>query len=150
MENIPDTQFGKMFPARSVQTKEKISEPSSKNFAKLKTIQPLFLDLRQPKENGETQDLSWQIVIQSLGESSMRNFGEFPNAVEESSLLQILEVEVPEKYYLSKRACRGVLQRAVKRGVELPQILLMALISQGEITDNELTEMGISSPPTTN
>lgn len=146
MENTPDTPCGKTSPVRSVQTTEKISELSSKNSARSKIIQPLFLDLRQPKENGEQQGLSWQTDIHLLGESSMHNFGEFPNAVEESSLWQILEVEVPEKYYLSKRACRGVLQRAAKRGVELPPILLTAIISQGEITEAELTELGISPP----
>lgn len=54
---------------------------------------------------------------------------------------------MPEKYYLSKTACRGVLRRSANRGVELPPILLMALISQGEITEAELTEMGITPPP---
>lgn len=147
MENIHDTPFGKMCREHSVPTRAKISEPSSKNSAKSKTVQPLFLDLRTTKESGKQQDLSWQTDIQSLGESSMHNFGEFPNAVEESSLWQILEVEVPDKYYLSKRACRGVLQRAVKNGVELPPILLMALISQGEITEEELNEIGIVPPP---
>lgn len=147
MENIHDTPFGKMCREHSVPTRAKISEPFSKNSAKSKTVQPLFLDLRVTKESGKQQDLSWQTDIQSLGESSMHNFGEFPNAVEESSLWQILEVEVPDKYYLSKRACRGVLQRAVKNGVELPPILLMALISQGEITEEELNEIGIVPPP---
>ena len=147
MENIHDTPFGKTCRGHSVPTRAKISEPSSKNSAKSKTVQPLFLDLRTTKESGKQQDLSWQTDIQSLGESSMHNFGEFPNAVEESSLWQILEVEVPDKYYLSKRACRGVLQRAVKNGVELPPILLMALISQGEITEEELNEIGIVPPP---
>ena len=147
MENIHDTPFGKTCREHSVPTRAKISEPFSKNSAKSKTVQPLFLDLRTTKESGKQQDLSWQTDIQSLGESSMHNFGEFPNAVEESSLWQILEVEVPDKYYLSKRACRGVLQRAVKNGVELPPILLMALISQGEITEEELNEIGIVPPP---
>ena len=147
MENIPDMQYGRTCRERSVQTKAKISAQSSKNSAKSKTVQPLFLDLRTGGGDGVQQDLSWQTDIQSLGVSSMHNFGESPNAVEESSLWQILEVEVPEKYYLSKTACRGVLRRAANRGVELPPILLMALISQGEITEAELTEMGITPPP---
>ena len=146
MENIPDMQYGRTCREHSVQTKAKISAQSSKNSAKSKTVQPLFLDLRTGGGDGVQQDLSWQTDIQSLGVFSMHNFGESPNAVEESSLWQILEVEVPEKYYLSKTACRGVLRRAANRGVELPPILLMALISQGEITEAELTEMGITPP----
>ena len=58
----------------------------------------------------------------------MRNFGAFPNAVEESSLWQILEDNVPEKYYLSEKACQGVLRRAEKRGKDLPILLHIALL----------------------
>ena len=77
MENTPDMQYGRTCREHSVQTKAKISAQSSKNSAKSKTIRPLFLDLRK-KENGEQQDLSWQTDIQSLGVSSMHNFGESP------------------------------------------------------------------------
>ena len=33
------------------------------------------------------------------------------------------------KYYLSKRACEGILRRAKERGKELPEILKQALIA---------------------
>lgn len=46
MENIPDMQYGRTCREHSVQTKAKISAQSSKNSAKSKTVQPLFLDLR--------------------------------------------------------------------------------------------------------
>ena len=35
--------------------------------------------------------------------------------------------KVPEKYYLSPRACLGILKRANARGKELPEILRLAL-----------------------
>lgn len=142
MEDIRATPSGKTFQARSVQTKVKILESSLKNSAKSKTALPLFLDLR--KEDGKPQDLSWETNSLLLGEFSTRNFGESPKDVEESSLWQILEVEVPEKYYLSERACRGILRRAAKRGRELPPVLLMALISHGNVSMDEVAEMGIS------
>lgn len=41
-----DSSFGKTSPAHTVQTKEKTSEQSSKKSSELKTVQPLFLDLR--------------------------------------------------------------------------------------------------------
>ena len=50
----------------------------------------------------------------------MLNTGESPNAAAESTLSQILEANVPEKYYLSARACEGILRRAERRGKELP------------------------------
>ena len=130
MENIHDTPFEKMCRENSVPTRAKISEPSSKNSAKSKTVQPLFLDLRATKESGKQQDLSWQTSFQSLGESSMLNFGEYPNAVEESSLWSILEDNVPEKYSLSEKACQGVLRRADRRGKDLPILLRVALMQK--------------------
>ena len=57
----------------------------------------------------------------------MRNTGECPNAAIESTLSQILEVNAPEKYYLSAKACEGILRRAERRGKKLPDILKIAL-----------------------
>ena len=65
-----------------------------------------------------------------LGECMMRNTGECPNDAVESQLSQILEVTVPEKYYLSAKACRGILRRAERRGRDLPERLKQALLMQ--------------------
>jgi hypothetical protein len=44
------------------------------------------------------------------------------------SLSDILETgDVPQRYYLSAKACAGILRRAVKRGKALPQRLAHAL-----------------------
>lgn len=55
------------------------------------------------------------------------NIGECPKDASESTLWQILQADAPEKYYLSARACKGILRRAERRGKELPQILREAL-----------------------
>lgn len=60
----------------------------------------------------------------------MLNIGESPNEEKGSSLSQILQDEVPEKYYLSSKACMGILRRAEKRGKELPIELQEALTAQ--------------------
>ena len=65
-----------------------------------------------------------------LTEFSIRNTGAFPNAVQESTLSQILMDRVPEKYYLSPKACQGILRRASARGKELPEVLRKALERQ--------------------
>ena len=132
MEDTPQSQYGKMFPVRLVPIRERISGQSSKNSAKLKEVTPLFLNLQNvgAGTHGTMQDLSWETGFQSLGESSMHSFGAYPNAVEESSLWQILEDNVPEKYSLSERACQGVLRRAGRRGKELPILLLAALMQK--------------------
>jgi hypothetical protein len=44
------------------------------------------------------------------------------------SLSDILEAgPVPHRFYLSPKACRGILRRAAKRGKELPSALRYAL-----------------------
>jgi hypothetical protein len=44
------------------------------------------------------------------------------------SLSDILETgDVPQRYYLSAKACKGILRRADKRGKELPPQLARAL-----------------------
>lgn len=116
----------------SAPTKGKTSGSSSKSSAKLKTPTPIFLDLRRGGAGGILAEPSWVMGIPSLGECSMRAFGESPNVVEESGLWQILEENVPQKYFLSARACVGVLRRAERRGKELPEILETALKQQIE------------------
>jgi hypothetical protein len=43
-----------------------------------------------------------------------------------------LEVNAPEKYYLSARACQGILTRASRRGKKLPDLLQTALLEMIE------------------
>ena len=47
-------------------------------------------------------------------------------------LVQILEAIVPEKYYLSPKACGGIIRRAKYRGKKLPGLLEEALLKQQE------------------
>ena len=60
---------------------------------------------------------------------STLNTSESPSAVVASSLSDVLEAtgSVPPRYYLSARACAGILRRAAKRGKTLPPLLAEAL-----------------------
>lgn len=69
----------------------------------------------------------------SLGELMMLNTGESPNVAAESRLSQILEDNPQEKYYLSAKACRGLLNRASRRGKDLPEPLREALMVQEKL-----------------
>lgn len=60
------------------------------------------------------------------------NTGESPSVAVESTLSSILQANVPKTYYLSARACEGILTRAARRGKELPPLLKMALEQQIE------------------
>ena len=55
------------------------------------------------------------------------NTGESPSDARESTLSQILQANAPEKYYLSPKACQGILNRAARRGKVLPEMLREAL-----------------------
>ena len=102
---------GKMCRARSPQTTEKISGQSSKASARSK-VKLIYLDMI----NGTARERSWQTISQSHGGFLTLNTGECPSAESVSFLSQILTVGVPEKYYLSPKACLGILQRASRRG----------------------------------
>ena len=67
-----------------------------------------------------------------LGEYTTHSFGESPREENVSHLSQILEDSAHPKYYLSARACAGILNRAERRGKELPEILKTALLTQME------------------
>lgn len=55
---------------------------------------------------------------------------EFHSAADACSLSDVLETgDVPQRYFLSAKACRGILRRAEKRGKDLPPALKSALQS---------------------
>lgn len=80
--------------------------------------------------NGKQAAVSWETASPWLGEFSTHSFGESPNVAAESHLSQILEDNPHPKYFLSEKACRGVLRRAEARGKELPRILKETLERQ--------------------
>ena len=119
MEKNLDLSFGKTCQEHLVPTKEMTSKQSLKKSAKSKMDHCQCLNL----QSGWGQEKSWEMISQSLGECLMLNFGEYPNEEDVSTLSQILEVSVQEKYYLSQKACLGILKRASLRGKTLPVVL---------------------------
>jgi hypothetical protein len=62
------------------------------------------------------------------------NTSDWPKDAAVCSLSDVLETGlVPQRFYLSAKACAGILRRAEKRGKELPPALLAALrsVAQG-------------------
>ena len=58
------------------------------------------------------------------------NTSDWPNDAAVSSLSDVLETgAVPQRYFLSARACRGILRRAEKRGKLLSPSLAAALLA---------------------
>lgn len=69
----------------------------------------------------------WELISPWRGGASTLNTGVSPRDAKESSLSQILQADPPLKYYLSPKACLGILRRAFERGKELPKKLERAL-----------------------
>lgn len=130
MDKNQDISCGKMSQALSLQIPGMTSKPSSKQSRPSKVT---MLSLVLQKENGQAPEKSWEMISVSPGDVLTRSFGEFPKEEDVSILSQILTVGVPEKYYLSQKACLGILRRASARGKELPEVLRLALERQASM-----------------
>ena len=128
MDCIQLSLFGKTCQERSAPTEEKISELCWKNLSAWNSQTFQFLDLRVGGADGAKLEQSPETDGLWHGDSLTLNIGEFPNVENVSLLSQILEDNVPQKYYLSARACQGILTRASRRGKPLPDILRKALL----------------------
>jgi hypothetical protein len=66
----------------------------------------------------------------SLTEFVTLNTSEWPSDADVCLLSDTLEIgDVPQRFYLSAKACQGILRRAEKRGKTLPEQLHKALLS---------------------
>ena len=128
MENIQGTASGRMFLELSPQMGEKISGLSSKQLSELKKKGCRCLRLKIT--DGQKQTYYWATDGAWLTEFLTLNTSASPNDAPESTLSEILQDKVPEKYYLSPMACLGILRRASARGKELPPVLKVALERQ--------------------
>lgn len=152
-----DTLFGKTCAEPLAQTTEKILEPCLKKPVRWLTKTPMCLDLRKDR-SGLTLDVSWVTDIALLGECMTHSSGvshkeenayvyslttedtqpqkfylncsEKPMIPNPTKLSQILESNPDPKYRLSEKACQGILNRAMRRGKELPKLLQIALERQ--------------------
>ena len=84
----------------------------------------------------------WELISPYAGGAWTLNTGVSPRGARESSLSRILQGAPPTKYYLTPRACLGILRRAFERGKALPKKLERALkiqaglaLPDGQITD---------------
>ena len=115
----PGGSFGKTSPVSCRREKDGILEPSSGRWANS--------GMGSPTE-------CWTL-----------NISEWPSAAVVCSLSDILETgDVPQRYFLSAKACEGILRRAEKRGKRLPDALKRAL-EQGAIGTTEATHTRAST-----
>lgn len=123
-----DLWYGKMFPVPLVQEcqRAKTSESFWRRSSALSAIPFQSLDLT-PGAGNLLGEFYWELISPWRGGASTLNTGVSPKDAKESSLSQILQADPPLKYYLSPKACLGILRRAFERGKELPKKLERAL-----------------------
>ena len=129
-----DSCCGKTFPEPSpaAPQKARTSASSSKRSSVLKSVMFQSLDLTPGAGNllGESY---WELISPWRGDALTLNTGVSPREEKESSLSQILQVNPPSKYYLTRKACLGILRRAFERGKGLPPPLKRALEIQSGV-----------------
>lgn len=100
----PSGWFGRTSPASCLRTEDGILEPSSGRWANSGMGSPT--------------------------ECLTLNTSEWPSDAAVCSLSDTLETgDVPQRFYLSAKACQVILRRAEKRGKQLPQALNAALLA---------------------
>ena len=139
----PDLWYGKMCrePSPAESGKARTSASSWKRSSELSAVPFMSLDLTPGRGNllGESY---WELISPYAGGAWTLNTGVSPRGARESSLSRILQGAPPTKYYLSAKACMGILRRAFERGKALPKKLERALkiqaglaLPDGQITD---------------
>nr|WP_295759697.1 DNA cytosine methyltransferase [uncultured Oscillibacter sp.] len=93
----------------------------------------MSLDLT-PGHGNLLGEYEWETLSPWLGGSWTLNTGVSPREGRVSSLSAILEDSPHQKYYLSRKACLGILRRARERGKPLPPHLEAALKAQAGLT----------------
>ena len=80
-----------------------------------------------PVTEGETLPSSFEgwsnSGMASPGGYLTLSISEWPSAAAVCSLSEVLETDAPPKYFLSERACLGILRRAERRNKKLPPLL---------------------------
>lgn len=155
----PDTAFGKTSAEPSAPTEAKISKPSSRSSSKSATRTPLMcLCLTSGPKVGCSTPM-WVDGLLPIGCMTLNsgafhsdadgfvslpistglplgnycltlNCGEKPRIPNPTKLSQILQEDPDERYRLSAKACQGILNRANRRGKQLPEELDRALREQ--------------------
>ena len=84
--------------------------------------------LMSPSMAGDLKAWRWGRAASSSGACSTRSGSEWRKGGAACSLSSTLETgQIDRRYYLSAKACAGIIRRAEKRGKELPPALSAAL-----------------------
>lgn len=137
-----DLWCGKMCPEPSPaeHQKERISGSSSRRSSELKSVVFQSLDLT-PGAGNLLGEFYWELISPWRGDALTLNTGVSPRAARGSSLWRILEPHPHRRYFLSRKACLGILRRARRRGKVLPDTLREALELQSGLRMADLVTL---------
>ena len=123
-------------PSPAEPRRGKTSGSSSKNSSELRSIPFMSLDLT-PGAGNLLDEFYWEILSPWRGESLILNTGPAPRSgAAGSTLWSILEAQPHPRYFLTRKACQGIIRRASERGKPLPPQLQQALeIQAGMLED---------------
>ena len=126
--------FREPFPAEP--RKARTSGLSSKNSSELISIPFMSLDLT-PGAGNLLDEFYWELLSPWRGESLILNTGPAPRSgAAGSTLWSILEAQPHPRYFLTRKACQGIIRRASERGKPLPPQLQQALEIQAGILED--------------
>lgn len=132
----PDSWSGRTYPEHSQAGSQKgpTSRRSSRRSSRSASREPLCQCVSRTRDGLNPGAITLRMEAGALlGEYTTRSFGECPSEENVSRLSQILEDYPHQKYYLSGKACTGILTRANRRGKKLPEELERALIAQSAL-----------------
>ena len=144
----PATYAGKTCQvlSRRVSNTARTSAVSSRKLYELKYQAFQSLDLT-PGAGNLLGEFYWETISPCVGGAWMLNTGVSPREEKESSLSQILQADPHRRYYLSPKACLGILRRAYERGKELPPKLKRALqIQAGVLSQSDQANGNMQTP----
>ena len=128
-------------PSPAESGRARTSASSWKRSSELSAVPFMSLDLT-PGHGNLLGESYWELISPYAGGAWTLNTGVSPRGARESSLSRILQGAPPTKYYLSAKACMGILRRAFERGKALPKKLERALkiqaglaLPDGQVTD---------------
>ena len=127
MTSLQQDLFGSEFGKMSLASFQTERTPSAVSLALLSATTPPSCRLTA-KDGGQTLVWLSDPSREQLGEFSTLNISDSPNDAVACSLSSVLETgPIPSKYFLSAKACLGLLRRALARGKTLPELLRRAL-----------------------
>ena len=124
---LPSSSSGKTYP-------ESCQQKTTRSDASWESLLEQTFPCHPEQADGRVRVWLPDQSAKSRGASLMLNISECPNDAVASSLSQVLETggSTLQKYFLSARACAGILRRAETRGKTLPPALDAALKAQSQ------------------